>query len=249
MKKEFRSFEDARKFVQALKLKNRDEWERYSKSGNRPLDIPGNPRLTFKEEWASWGDFLGTGRIQNQQILYLSFNDARTFVQELEFQRTEDWYDFCQSEEMPDNIPHSPEVVYKNKGWKGIGDWLGTRRIANQNKIFRSFEDARRFVRQLEFKNTTEWFTYSKSGNKPDDIPSLPSDTYKNEWTSWEDFLGDKFIGRVEFCSFEEAKKFVQSLGLKGVDDWRKYCKSGNKPDNIPSNPWTVYKKWEGKKS
>lgn len=40
---------------------------------------------------------------------------------------------------------------------------------------------------------------------------------------------------------FEEARTFVRKIGLK--KNWRDYAKSGSRPANIPSNPWTFYKK------
>jgi hypothetical protein len=46
----------------------------------------------------------------------------------------------------PSDIPNYPEGVYK-KEWKGIGDWLGTRTVANRNKEFLPFEEAKMIVR------------------------------------------------------------------------------------------------------
>ena len=60
-----------------------------------------------------------------------------------------------------------------------MGDWLGTGRIANQNKTWRSFEEARTFIQSLKLKSSTEWKAYCKSGNKPQDIPSEPWKIYK----------------------------------------------------------------------
>jgi len=39
MKKKFRTFEEARSFVRKLGLENAREWEKYSKSGNKPHEI------------------------------------------------------------------------------------------------------------------------------------------------------------------------------------------------------------------
>ena len=50
-----------------------------------------------------------------------------------------------------------------------------------------------------------------------------------------------------QFRSFESAREFVRSLNLKNQKEWLEYCKSGNKPDDIPSNPWKTYKKWKKK--
>ena len=108
-------------------------------------------------------------------------------------------------------------------------------------KKFRDFESAREFVKALNLKNQKEWKEYCKSGNKPDDIPSTPEGTYKNDFKGIGDWLG------TEWRSFEKAREFVRSLGLKNYAEWYEYCKSGNKPDDIPSSPWYTYKKWKKK--
>ncbi len=41
--------------------------------------------------------------------------------------------------------------------------------------------------------------------------------------------------------SFEEARAYVHSLELKGLLEWKAYCRSGQRPGDIPSNPNTVY--------
>jgi hypothetical protein len=50
-----------------------------------------------------------------------------------------------------------------------------------------------------------------------------------------------------EFRGFESAREFVRKLKLKSNKEWKEYCKSGNKPDDIPSAPWNVYKEWKKK--
>ena len=39
-----------------------------------------------------------------------------------------------------------------------------------------------------------------------------------------------------EFRPFAEARAFVHTLKLKNSDEWRAYCQSGTKPEDIPSN-------------
>ena len=53
-------------------------------------------------------------------------------------------------ENKPEDIPAYPDGVYKDSGWVSWGDWLGTGRIANQNKVYRSFDEARAFVHSLD---------------------------------------------------------------------------------------------------
>ena len=41
---------------------------------------------------------------------------------------------------------------------------------------------------------------------------------------------------------FEEAREFARSLQLNASREWYGYCKSGEKPDDIPVSPKDVYK-------
>lgn len=51
----------------------------------------------------------------------------------------------------------------------------------------------------------------------------------------------------MKFRPFAEAREFVQSLGLKNEHEWREYCKSGKKPQDIPQKPSRTYKdSWKG---
>jgi hypothetical protein len=47
---------------------------------------------------------------------------------------------------------------------------------------------------------------------------------------------------RMKFRPFTEARDYVRNLGLKNQEDWRRYCKSGKRPRDIPANPQKVYK-------
>ena len=50
-----------------------------------------------------------------------------------------------------------------------------------------------------------------------------------------------------KFLQFEEIRKFVHSLEFNNIEQWKEYCKSGNKPEYIPSLPSRTYKKeWKG---
>jgi len=115
---------------------------------------------------------------------------------------------------------------------------------------FRNFHDARKFVHELGLKTQKEWLNYCKSGNRPKDIPANPSRIYKNQgWKDTGDWLGTGTIAyrKRNYRSFKEAKNKVRELakehGLKNSNDWSEFVKSGNKPDNIPANPGSYYKK------
>lgn len=57
----FRSYEDCKKFLYPLGLKNSLEWYKFCKEKQKPDDIPNAPMHYYgkKGEWVSWKDFLG----------------------------------------------------------------------------------------------------------------------------------------------------------------------------------------------
>ena len=242
MKKQFRDFEEAREFIRSLGLKSNAEWRMYWKSHSKPDYIPAAPERTYKNEWKGWGDFLGTHNTYEKK--WRSFEDARKFVHTLELNTLNEWTKFTQSNLRPDDIPVHPERTYKNE-WKGSGDWLGTGKTRN----YLPFEEARDFVRALNLKGQKEWVKYCTSGGKPRDIPTAPEQVYKNDWKRYGDWLGTGTVASKDrvYRPFKEAREFVRSLNLKGQRGWKEYCKSGDKPDDIPSNPWKTYKEWKKK--
>jgi hypothetical protein len=244
--KKFITFNDARKFAQNLKLQNMAEWKEYCKLGKIPDDIPFAPDQKYdKFGWISWGDFLGTDNTHWKD--FRSFNDAREFVRKLGLKNQKEWIEYVKSGHKPDDIPNKPGQHYKNKGWKGLGDFTASGNKASQDIEFRLFQEARKFVQSLGLKGDKEWREYCKSGNKPDDIPSSPERVYKNQgYVDLGDWIGTGTVakGKKQYRSFKEAREFVQSLGLKSAKEWYDYCKSGEKPDDIPSAPWSVYKEW-----
>jgi len=73
-------------------------------------------------------------------------------------------------------------------------------------------------------------------------IPYNPYNVYKGEF-NWGDFLGTNRIqdNKKEYLNYIETKKFVQKLNLKSSKEWKIYCKSGNKPENITSKPYKKF--------
>lgn len=248
----YRDFIDAKKYANSLNLKNFSEWKKFKLLNQKPNDIPANPDQTYENKgWISWGDWLGTNVIASRLKQYRSFEEARKFVRRLKLKNNKDWKIFKISENMPVDIPANPDQTYENKGWISWGDWLGTKAISNRLREYRTFEDARKFVRRLNLKNNSEWRQFCMSEKRPANIPSKPNRIYKNcGWISLGDWLGSGTIQPKlrEFDSFDKARKFVHSLNLKSETEWRKFCKSKKRPLSIPAKPSRTYNKkgWKG---
>ena len=205
--RKFRPFLEAREFARSLGLKRSQEWSMFCKGampekGHLPSDVPQSPNRIYADKgWIGYGDWLGTSRIANHKRKFASFKEAREFARLLNLRSGQEWKAFCKGEipekgTLPQNIPYKPSRTYKDKGWAGIGDWIGTGAIAPRLREFRAFEKARAFVQSLGLKSNTEWKAYCRGqmpqlGILPVDIPSNPNRTYKDiGWSSMGDWIG-----------------------------------------------------------
>ncbi|MDA0980270.1 MAG: hypothetical protein O2852_02815, partial [Bacteroidetes bacterium] len=245
-------FEEARNYMHSKRLRNSIEWMLWSASKNRPINIPSNPGHVYKNEgYVNLGDWLGTGNIAPKDMYeYLPFDEAKRSVHKLGLTRQVEWVEYCKSGQKAGNIPGTPERAYKNKGWVNFGDWLGTRRVATREMVFRPFIEAREFARSLGLTRQVQWFEYCKSGQKPQDIPTSPRETYTNQFKSYGDWLGTGRIGNKarKYASFNDARDYARGLSLSGKLAWGKWSAAGKRPLEIPGNPRKVYKEkgWSG---
>ena len=263
-----RKFEDARKFVQNLNLKNLKEWIKFIKGelkgyAPKPSDIPNSPELIYKESgWLGYGDWLGTYTIAPLKRNYRSFEESRDFARSLQLTSSEKWIEYCKGQlshlpPKPDDIPTNVSRKYKNKGWMSYKDFLWSNIHRQQFSKFRSYEDARSFIHTLNLTDYKSWKEYLEGNSKglpekPKDIPANPAGVYKNKgWTGIGDWLGSEAFAyaHFEYLKFSEVKKFVRTLELTSSVEWVSYCKGElkhlpPKPSNIPAN---VVRKYEGK--
>ena len=238
------TFEEARAFARSLGLESRQDWVEWCMSADRPQDIPVDPSLIYGGEggpWQGWPDFLGyelRGSCSRSRG-WRSFEEARRFAWGLGLESVKEWWEWSKSGLRPPDIPSNPARDYEEEGWLSWGDFLGYVAVE-----MRPFEEARDYARSLGLKSTEEWWDWSKSGLRPRDIPSHPNRVYEEEgWLSYGDFLGYR-PGYVEggWRTFEDARDYMWILGLKSQKEWHEWCKSDQKPHDIPYSPDQLYK-------
>jgi superfamily II DNA or RNA helicase len=268
----WRPFEEARAFAQSFQFRSYAQWIAYCTGRTlsmtkRPADIPAAPQVAYAQAgWKGFGDWLGTGNLSNRYRKFNSFDQARAFARSLKLKNQFEWIQFCKGEKLrlgklPPTIPSNPSITYRGKGWKGYGDWLGTRRVATQLRVYRPFTKARKFARSLDIKSRAEWERFCRGnsptlGRLPIDIPAKPDNTYsKSGWKGYGDWLG---TGRVathltKYQSFNEARSFARSLKLKSGREWRDFVlgnntRLGGLPSDIPAHPSRSYANqgWQG---
>jgi hypothetical protein len=126
-KKEHLPYEKAREYVHTLKFKSIIEWRNWCRHGKNPDNIPVSPNYYYKNKgWNGWRDWLGNNSRHISKNNYWPFKQAREYVRKQKIKDKTEWLDWCLHRKNPENIPATPSYFYKNKGWLGWKDWLGT---------------------------------------------------------------------------------------------------------------------------
>jgi len=128
-------------------------------------------------------------------------------------------------------------------------------RSVGRPRVNLEFYEARELVQNEHISSVAQYAKWWML-NTPSKIPKRPDRAYKNQWISWNDFLGSNnpfpCVKRT-FRGFVEARSFVQQQALDTKGEWWEYCKSGRKPEDIPSRPdliylddWFTWRDWIG---
>lgn len=255
-------FAEARDFARSLKLSGQRAWRQYcaGRMPNLPARLPGvpaGPEHYYKGQgWSGYGDWLGNGQVHVPRREYRKYEDACQFTRELKLRKFSEWRQYVQGRlpnlpPLPSDIPRNPNQTYAADGFTW-GDWFGiavTERSKRRCK-FRAFEDAREFVHALNLSSSTVWAVYARGGLSekpplPADIPKNPKSSYGAEWLGWGDWLGTGTVAPFQknFRSFEQARAFARTLGLKNGAAWDQWKRvKGNPPQDVPRHPATVYR-------
>lgn len=236
VKGQWMSFENAMVAARLSGTQSRRDYQEWVRSSaDRPIDLPSNPDVIYKDSgWISWPHFLGYER--------MSFEEARTLVQSKGFKTGDELRAWIRSDEKPSNFPGDPAKVYKNEGWISYGDFLGTGTIAKQNMTWMSYSEAVALMRAAGIRSMPEFEQWKNDGNRPNDFPAAPANVYSKEWKGFREFFGTNFM------SYQEAKTLVRGLKFKSIEEFEVWLQSDSRPVNFPKTPRNSYKDngWSG---
>lgn len=136
-------------------------------------------------------------------------------------------------ETKPRNLkrPRNPKPKVKSPGKRG------------RKRRCLSYDEAVAIVRR---ENLSSAGMYQKwwNINRPAKLPKNPDRAYKKEWNGWGEFLDfyNEFpCNRIDFVTYEEAKRYAMRFGLKDKEAWLRHYRSGSVPKYIPNRPDVVY--------
>jgi len=128
---EYTEFHKARDFIRSCRIPGKSAWQDYLEEnhnllGEYQMFIPERPHLEYKYTgWISWKNWLGS------EIQFRDFLSTRKFIHTLKLKNQQDWISFCRGQLLhkppkTDNIYSYPEIAYRDNGWQGWDDWLGS---------------------------------------------------------------------------------------------------------------------------
>ena len=214
------SFEAARTFVRKLKMGGEKEWLEYSKSGKRPYNIPGCPHQVYRDAgWISLPDWLGyeskvTGREEQE-------------VKEVEEGGEAEEEDWDEDEEV--TVVGDDEDDLDGQDGGGVGEGGARARAAVKLSKRSTMQD------EVQDEDSRVGGRQWKAGEEASQAPWPTKVKTARSASQWHG-------GKTKWLSFEAARAFVRTLELGSQIEWKAYTKSGKRPSNIPSNPYTMYR-------
>ena len=172
----FPVYKKAQQIIENAKITTLSEYQKK----HAEWGLPYKPNITYKEEWQSWGVFLGTGRTREKN--FPSYKKAEKIVQDTKIKTSLEYKERYRELALPAN----PNIAYKNRGWQSWGIFLGTGRTREKN--FPSYRKAEKIVQDAKIKTSSEY----RERYRELALPASPHKTYKEEWQAWGAFLGTK---------------------------------------------------------
>lgn len=128
---EYSEFNQAREFVRSNRIPDKKFWRDFLQQNaglikKYQLTLPVRPYIEYKETgWQSWEDWTGS------EISCHDFESTRKYVRSLKLKNKQEWNEFCHGRlihkpKKAENIYAYPEIAFRDEGWSGWEDWLGT---------------------------------------------------------------------------------------------------------------------------
>ncbi|MCG8697771.1 MAG: hypothetical protein MI922_06930 [Bacteroidales bacterium] len=91
---------------------------------------------------------------------------------------------------LPKNFPRKPDEFFKKKEvWQGWTDFFGKASHCLEREYL-SYTDASNHCKHIGIENSIDYRNWK---DRPVNLPARPDQYYKDQWISWEVFLGSSY--------------------------------------------------------
>lgn len=235
------TYEEAKNVVSSIKeeIKNIKDYRKVSHLYKLPKKAE---KVFFNRGWISWSDFLGIViKSYNKSVLkdfYYTYdelykicfeNNINTHVKYKIYKKNVD-----------NRFPKNPEMYYEKFEWKKLLNSDNTRAKNLKISNYLLYSDCKEWVKSNLNINTSYMWNKLDKSTLPLFIPSKPERVYKNDWISWNEFLG---VITPIYLSYNEAKELIKTFNIKSNKEFRLFLKNENYPKNIPRDVSNYYSK------
>jgi hypothetical protein len=231
---DYMTFDDARKYVRKLKLRNQKEWNNWIKRNS--IRIPSNPNVYYKNEWKSLSDWLGSGTESFNNREYHDYDHCKSLVKNMKFKNRSEFYFFVKNTNSDKKIPNRPDHVYKKQNkWENWQSFLSISKTPprQKSKLFITYNEAKSFIHDFNFEHHSEYLNYIENNNI-EFLPKRPDYVYRDDWKGYVDFLGCE-SNRKSFGE-KKIKEFLDENSITYIREKKfESCK------NIKQLPFDFY--------
>ncbi len=128
-------------------------------------------------------------------------------------------------------LPSAPDKVYEE--WVSWDEFFGRKK-----PCFLSFEEAKLALQPLKLRTSKIYMEWCRQ--RPE-FPQRPDTVYRESWEGWLDYLGHRPGGELRFLDYEEAKRLVESEGVRTASEYRILRKRRGR---LPVHPDETYREW-----
>ncbi|WP_240224688.1 hypothetical protein [Rheinheimera hassiensis] len=153
----------------------------------------------------------------------------------------------CSSGERPIEIPSSPHTYYPDfPGWKALMK-MG-RELLHSDSVDIStpdYSELKKGTHRLGISSIAEYKKSVSLGRLGPSAPENPEECFGSEFKGWGDLLAPKHRSVMDF---EQARSVARFLWPTNSSEWRKFCRSGERPPYLPAMPDREYatEGWSG---
>lgn len=165
----------------------------------------------------------------------VSYADAKAYAARQRLTSKRKWLAHSRNAGRPATVPHRPDHVYAESGWRGWDDFLPRR--------FATFVQAQRHAVKHRLRTMAQW-TAAVKRDPSSMYPARADKVYKGKgWRGWEHFLQTLCVG-LEFAS-----RVAQRRGIGTAEEWAVAHATNMLPANFPKRPDKTYARlgvWRG---
>ena len=178
--------------------------------------LPANPNITYKDEWISWHDYLGTTPIE----YYNTYAEAKKAAEQENFTGQSDYR--SRRKNVDPKLPPHPNLTYTN-------DWIDWNHFLSIEVLYESYLEAKRSAKNGKFINSLDYADRHKTFDPK--LPTCPYDIYSEDWVDWYDYLAKPY-------SLDKFRKFIL---LHGAIKKKQYDVLAQKYQSLPKDPCSFY--------